>query len=133
MTTAFTTDVPARWAFRTTAIAEAISWIGMLTALTIKYPLNGSPLGVTIWGWLHGVCWLAFVVALLIAAARFRWRWWLVPVGLAMSVVPFLTVPFDIWMERTGRLRRRDRRSSAIPSSGGRSPAFAHHASKDQP
>lgn len=39
-----------RLAFRTTALIEGISWLGMLTALAIKYPLHGSPLPVTIWG-----------------------------------------------------------------------------------
>lgn len=93
-----------RIAFRTAAIVEAVSWLGMITALVIKYPLAGSPLGVTIWGWVHGIAWIAFVLACIGAAVAFRWPWWAVPIGLVMSVIPFLTVPFDLWMERTGRL-----------------------------
>ncbi|QBE48464.1 DUF3817 domain-containing protein [Leucobacter triazinivorans] len=94
----------ARVLFRATAIAEAISWAGMLTALAIKYPLHGSPLPVTIWGWVHGIAWLAFVAACIAATIRFRWSWWALPAGLMLSVIPFLTLPFEIWMNRTGRL-----------------------------
>ncbi|MFI8632352.1 DUF3817 domain-containing protein [Microbacterium sp. NPDC077663] len=96
-----------RVVFRTAAIVEAVSWIGMITALIIKYPLAGTPLGVTIWGWVHGIAWIVFVVSCLLAAITFRWKWWIAVLGLAMSVLPFLTVPFDLWMERTGRLQRR--------------------------
>lgn len=90
--------------FRTAAIAEAVSWAGMLTALMIKYPLQGSPIWVSIWGWVHGILWIVFVIACLAAAIRFRWSWWVALIGLAVSTLPFLTVPFDWWMERSGRL-----------------------------
>lgn len=93
-----------RLIFRTAAITEAVSWVGMLIAMLIKYPLQGSPLGVTIWGWVHGIAWLVFIVACILAAVRFRWAWWVVLIGLVTSVLPFLTVVFDVWMERTGRL-----------------------------
>ncbi len=98
-----------RLAFRTTALIEGISWLGMLTALAIKYPLHGSPLPVTIWGWVHGIAWIAFVLACIAAAIRFRWTWWALPTGIIGSTLPFLTIPFDLWMERTGRLSTANR------------------------
>ncbi|MCQ9368338.1 DUF3817 domain-containing protein [Brevibacterium sp. 50QC2O2] len=96
-----------RLLFRSAAIIEACTWVGMITALIVKYPLAGSPMGVTVFGWIHGIAWILFVLACLAAAVRFRWTWWALPLGLVMSVLPFLTVPFDIWMERTGRLSTR--------------------------
>ncbi len=92
--------------FRTMSIIEAVSWVGMIIALVVKYPLDGTPVLVTVWGWVHGLAWIGFCVAGLNVAFRFRWSWWLVPVGLVMSVLPFMTIPFDVWMERTGRLKR---------------------------
>lgn len=94
--------------FRTTSIVEAVSWVGMIIALVVKYPLDGTPMLVTVWGWVHGIAWIAFCLSGLNAAIRFRWSWWLVPVGFVMSILPFLTLPFDVWMERTGRLTRRE-------------------------
>ncbi|WP_425355635.1 DUF3817 domain-containing protein [Microbacterium schleiferi] len=69
-------DSSVRVAFRTTAIVEAFSWLALLTALVVKYPLQGSPLGVTVAGWVHGIAWIAFLVACVAAAIRFRWAWW---------------------------------------------------------
>ncbi len=98
--------------FRAAAIAEAVSWVGMLAALAIKYPLQGSPIWVSIWGWVHGVLWIAFVIACLAAAVRFRWSIWVALIGLATSTLPFLTVPFEWWMERSGRLGERGKAGS---------------------
>ncbi|WP_353681687.1 DUF3817 domain-containing protein [Microbacterium sp. 69-7] len=87
----------------------------------VKYPLQGSPHGVTVAGWVHGIAWIAFVIACLAAAIRFRWAWWVTLLGLVMSVLPFLTVPFDIWMERTRRLGKSGRAWTVTVA--GRSPA----------
>ncbi len=84
----------------------------MLTALAIKYPLRGDPIWVIIFGWIHGVAWLGFVTATITAAILFRWPIWAPLLGVLLSVLPFLTIPFDIWMERTGRLGRRKARDS---------------------
>lgn len=93
-------------AFRAVAIGEAITWVAMLTAMLFKYAINGYAFGVTVAGWFHGVMWLLFVAMCLLAAFWFRWRLWVTVVGLAISTLPFLTIPFDIWMERSGRLSR---------------------------
>lgn len=98
------TDRLIRRAFRITAITEAFTWVGMLISLAVKYPLQGSPLGVTIFGWIHGIVWIAFVVACLTAAIWFKWSWWIPIIGLLVSTLPFLTVPFEMWMQRTGRI-----------------------------
>jgi integral membrane protein len=99
-------DRVSRLFFRVTSIVEAVSWVGMIIALVVKYPLDGTPMLVTVWGWVHGIAWIAFCASGLLAAARFRWSWWLIPVGFVMSVLPFLTLVFDAWMERSGRLVR---------------------------
>jgi integral membrane protein len=93
--------------FRTLAILEAFTWAGLLISMLIKYPFDGGGLGVTIFGWLHGTIWIAFLAVGLITGIWFRWRWWLFPVGFVSSVLPFTTVPFDVWMEKSGRLRAR--------------------------
>lgn len=102
-----TVDLIVRVVFRTLAIVEACTWAGLLISMLIKYPLAGSPVGVTVFGWLHGLAWVLFIVACLVAGGWFRWRWWITLTGIVCSVLPFLTVPFDIWMERTGRLDAR--------------------------
>lgn len=108
-------DRIVRGVFRTAAFAEASTWLGLIVSMILKYPLAGSPLGVTVFGWLHGLIWIVFVTSVIAAAIWFRWAWWAPIVGVVISVVPFMTVPFDLWMERSGRLRSRsphDRRTA---------------------
>ena len=100
-------DRRIRLAFRVVARTEACTWVAMLTAMLFKYVINGYAFGVTVAGWIHGSVWLAFVAVCLVAAIRFRWKPWIALTGLIMSGLPFLTIPFDIWMKRTGRLRAR--------------------------
>lgn len=102
-------DRVIRTFFKITMLTEAFTWCGLLIALAFKYVINGWAFGVTVFGWIHGVVWLAVVLAILVSTIRFRWPIWITVVGLAMSMLPFLTVPFEIWMSRTDRLRRRPR------------------------
>jgi integral membrane protein len=91
--------------FRLIAFAEAISWVGLLAGMYVKY--LGEPrteVGVKIFGPVHGGVFIAFVVgALLVGIAR-RWRasTWLM--ALLAAVVPLGSVIFLIWADRTGRV-----------------------------
>lgn len=105
-----TFDVP-RWGghavgwFRFIAIAEALSWVGLLVGMYFKY--LGTPeteLGVKIFGPIHGGIFIAFVVAALLVGIAHRWGpvTWLM--ALLGSIVPLGSVIFVIWADRTGRL-----------------------------
>ncbi|MGO2660650.1 DUF3817 domain-containing protein [Mycetocola reblochoni] len=109
-------DRAVRLFFQATLLTEGVTWCGLLVALAFKYLINGWTFGVTVFGWIHGVVWLAVVLAILLAAVRFRWPIWLAPVGLAMSVLPFLTLPFEWWMRRADRLRRAGREAEGAPT-----------------
>ncbi len=106
---------PIRMVFRATAFIEAFTWAGLLIAMIVKYALQGNPMGVTVFGWLHGTAWIAFIAAGITAAIRFRWPIQAVLLGVLSSLLPFMTIPFDIWMERTGRLSQQATRANARP------------------
>lgn len=40
--------------FRAVAIAEAVSWVGLLIGMFFKYVVVGDDIGVTIFGPIHG-------------------------------------------------------------------------------
>lgn len=96
----------AGW-FRTVAIAEAVSWAGLLIAMVVKYGF-GEPLGVTILGWIHGIVFTAYVVACLVVYGPLRWRFRDLVLGLIASVPPFGSVVFERWAMRRGRLPEDD-------------------------
>lgn len=97
----------AGW-FRIIAIAEALSWAGLLVGMYFKY--LGSPqteIGVKIFGPIHGGIFMAFLAgALLVGIAR---KWNLLTWALALlgSIVPLGSVIFVIWADRTGRIGER--------------------------
>ena len=91
-------------AFRTVAVAEALSWIGLLAGMYVKYVPETSEVGVQVFGPVHGAVFVAYVVVALAAARVLRWSRWTTLLALAASVPPLATVVFERWAGRTGRL-----------------------------
>ncbi|NJP34606.1 DUF3817 domain-containing protein [Micromonospora thermarum] len=90
--------------FVVAAIAEAISWAGLLAGMAMKYGPPANELGVQIFGPIHGALFVTYGV-LVLAVARLR-RWSLLTTGVALvcAVPPFATLVFERWARRRGRL-----------------------------
>ena len=90
MTPAFDFRSAAGW-FRMIALAEAVSWVGLLIGMYFKY--LGTPrteIGVKVFGMAHGLIFIAFVVAGVLTGIAFKWAagTWLL--ALLASIVPTL-------------------------------------------
>jgi integral membrane protein len=90
---------PAR-AFRFIAIAEAGSWLGLLIGMLFKYVIADNPIGVRVFGPIHGGLFLAYLGVVLLLARRERWSWGRLVVGAAAAVPPFTSVLFERWAAR---------------------------------
>ncbi|BFM26252.1 integral membrane protein [Microbacterium testaceum] len=90
--------------FRTLAIAEAISWTLLIGGLILR-AVADLPLAVTIGGSLHGFVFLAYGATAVLVALNQRWGVGPAVVAVASAVIPYATVPTEIWLHRTGRLR----------------------------
>lgn len=93
---------------RLVALAEAVSWVGLLVGMYFKY--LGQPrteIGVKVFGPIHGAIFLAFVVTAVMAAVAFRWSVMTCLLALLASIVPLASVMFIIWADRSGRLDAR--------------------------
>jgi integral membrane protein len=104
MTSAFDLRTRVGW-FRLIALAEAVSWAGLLVGMYFKY--LGTPrteIGVKVFGMTHGLVFIAFVVAGVLVGIAVNWTLatWLL--ALLASVVPLCSVIFLIWADRTGRM-----------------------------
>jgi uncharacterized protein len=95
----------ARW-FRFAAIAEAITWLGLLVGMAVKYFGSGSEAGVQVFGMIHGIVVLVYFAVTLLAAKRLRWGSRTLVMALLASVPPGCTLIFEAWAERTGRMHR---------------------------
>lgn len=93
------TDEP-RALFRTVAFAEAVTWALLLTGMVLKHVTHTTDLGVQVGGLLHGVVFLAYVVVTLLVSIDARWSASRTVMALLAAIPPFLTVVFDLWLER---------------------------------
>lgn len=86
------------------AIGEAITWALLILGMILKYGTRTTDVLVSIGGGLHGFMFLAFLVVTLLVGISQAWRPWVTLLGLASAVLPFTTIPFDVWASRTGKL-----------------------------
>ena len=96
--------------FRAAAIAEAITWTLLIGALILR-ATTGFALGVTIAGGIHGFVFLAYGATAVLLAVNQRWHPGVAATAIASAVIPYATIPTEIWLARTGRLEgdwRRD-------------------------
>jgi integral membrane protein len=101
----------AATAFRIVAVAEALSWVGLLIGMYVKYVPETTELGVQIFGPIHGGIFVAYVVTSVVAARVLRWSIGTTLLALAASVPPLASIVFERWASR-GRLPQ----DTAVPA-----------------
>jgi integral membrane protein len=95
--------VPRVW--RDPARVFRVTGLGLLTGMFFKYVVVQNPVGVKIFGPVHGALFVAYLAALLWVAARHRWGLGRLLVGAAAAVPPFASVVFERWAARRDRVR----------------------------
>jgi integral membrane protein len=92
-------------AFRAVAVAEALSWTGLLIGMVFKYLVVLDDIGVKIFGPIHGGLFLLYLAVTWWARRQLRWSGVVTLVALLASIPPLGTLVFERWATRTGRLR----------------------------
>lgn len=111
--------------FRLVALAEAVSWVGLLVGMYFKHLTEaGNEVGVKIFGPVHGAVFVAFVLVAMAAGFAYQWRLWTWLMALLGSIVPLGSVIFVIWADRTGKLDESAPAQDAVGASA-RTPAPA--------
>ena len=88
--------------FRIFATAEMVTWALLITALILRG--TGVANIVPIAGGIHGFVFLSYCVVTVFTWVNQKWK---APVGIAgllLSVIPFATVPFELYLDRRGLL-----------------------------
>lgn len=86
--------------FRTVAIAEAVTWTGLLIGMFLKYGPADNEMGVRIFGMLHGVVFVAYGVTTLVVWVDRRWSLGRGALALVAAVPPLATLPLEWWAIR---------------------------------
>ena len=105
-------SVSPRLLYRTLAIAEAITWTLLLLGLGMKYAWELGDLGVRVGGTIHGFVFLASAMTAVLVGVNQRWSIPLIALAVVTAIVPYATIPFDLWADRTGRLNGTWRRTA---------------------
>jgi integral membrane protein len=90
--------------FRTVAVAEALTWAFLLTAMFFKYVTRSTEALVPPAGGIHGFVFLCFVATTVFVWINSKWSWRTGLLGLVSAVVPFATIPFELTVQRKGLL-----------------------------
>lgn len=96
-----------RTLFTWLARAEVVTWSLLLLGMALKYVTRTTELGVSVFGLVHGVVFLAFVLVTLVLWVDQRWPWREVLLVLACGVPPFATLYAERRVERLGLAPRR--------------------------
>lgn len=89
--------------FRFFAIAEVFSWTLLIGGLILR-ATQGWDLAVTIGGGIHGFVFLSYGATAVIMTKNQRWAPGPAATAIISAIIPYATVPVDIWLQRSGRL-----------------------------
>jgi integral membrane protein len=90
--------------FRAVAIAEAVSWAGLLIGMFFKYVVIEHEVGVQVFGPVHGIIFMVYVAVTLVTWGALRWSTGTGVLAVLASVPPFGSWVFERWAARHGRL-----------------------------
>ncbi|TDE08956.1 DUF3817 domain-containing protein [Jiangella asiatica] len=102
-----------RW-FRIAAVAEAVSWAGLLVGMFFKYVVVENEIGVQVFGPVHGVIFLVYLVTVLAMWWTERWSMTKTLLGLTCAIPPFMTVWFERRVLRERQATDRDPDEMAV-------------------
>jgi integral membrane protein len=96
-------------------IAEGISFLVLLLiAMPLKYYF-GWPMAVKVVGWMHGILFITYIVAVLLAVKAMKWNWISVGLALVASLIPIATFLLDrSWKRREAAVENERRNRSFL-------------------
>lgn len=90
--------------YRTVAIAEAVTWTGLITGMLLKYVGNMGGLPVLIAGSIHGFVFITYALTAVLVGVNQHWSVKRIVFAVFTAIVPYATIPFDIWLDRNRQL-----------------------------
>jgi len=102
MTRSRTVSISPRMLFRAFALAEMFTWAGLITALILRTAGVGNV--VPIAGGIHGFVFLCYATTTVFVWVNQKWWFPLGLTGLVLAIVPFATLPFELYVDRRGLL-----------------------------
>lgn len=90
--------------YKAFAFSEGVTWTLLLGGLAIRAFFGAPGPLLTIVGGIHGAVFLGYGVSAALVGVNNRWGFGRTVLAIALAIIPFATVPFEISAERKGRL-----------------------------
>jgi integral membrane protein len=89
--------------FRVLAFAEAVTWTLLITGLILRATV-GLDVAVSIGGAIHGFVFLSYGATAVLLTVNQRWSVGTAILTIGSAVIPYVTIPVELWLARSGRL-----------------------------
>ncbi len=86
------------------ATAEAFTWTALIIAIILRATGAVDPSVSTVVGGVHGAVFLGYGVSAALVGVNQRWKVSAVIGGIALAIVPFATIPFEMGRNKRGLL-----------------------------
>ena len=91
--------------YRVMAAAEMVTWALLVVAMVARYGFAyEGPLFFAA-GLSHGIIFLAYCITAVIVGINLRWGLGTITMAVLSAIPPWMTWPFDRWLERQEKLR----------------------------
>jgi integral membrane protein len=85
------------------AKSEAVTWTLLISAL-IARAFGVNPSVVTLAGGIHGAVFLGYAVTAALVGVNQRWGFGKTTLAVALAIIPYATIPFEMMAARNGSL-----------------------------
>jgi len=90
--------------YKAFALGEGVTWTLLISALIIRALIDSPPILLTVVGSIHGAVFLGYGVIASLVGVNNRWGLGRTVLAVALAIVPFATIPFERYVERSGKL-----------------------------
>lgn len=90
--------------FRLFALAEAVTWTLLIGGLILRATVGVPSMAFALVGGLHGAVFLAYGVIASLTGVNQRWGLGRTVLAVALAIVPYATIPFELYVQRSGKL-----------------------------
>lgn len=99
-------DEEAWWIFKIAAFAEALGWTLLIVGIICKQiPFTGNEIPVAIGGRIHGMVFVAYIMAVLATGPSMRWSFLKIIIAGLFSIPPYGSLVFEQWVAQERKWR----------------------------
>jgi integral membrane protein len=90
--------------YRVMALAEMATWTLLIIAMVARYGFAYDGPLFFVAGLSHGIIFLAYCVTAVIIGINLRWGFGTIALAILSAIPPWVTWPFDRWLEKKNKL-----------------------------